>query len=129
MHLVRQFAAYEMLSKPMQYETFLPAIEGLKGPPMLRAGEQLTVPLVVSRLVVVNGMEAEHVMIQALASLLQVSIGVVYADGEAMPQVRSCFHSCSRFCSCFRSCFRSCFCSCTPCSLVLRTVQLMQKSV
>jgi hypothetical protein len=89
MHLIRQFAAYEMLSKHMQYETFLPAIEGLKRPPMHREGDDITVPLVVTRLVVVNGMEAEHVMIQALSSLLQVSIGVVYCDGEAWPQVRS----------------------------------------
>jgi hypothetical protein len=88
MHLIRQLAAYEMLSQSAQYETFLPAIEGLRRSPMLREDEVITVPLVVNRLVVVNGMEAEHVMIQALASLLQVSIGVVYADGEAAPQVR-----------------------------------------
>lgn len=87
MHLIRQLAAYEMLSKHKQYETFLPAIEGLRRSPMLREDEEITVPLVVSRLVVVNGMEAEHVMIQALSTLTQVSIGVVYCDGEALPQV------------------------------------------
>jgi hypothetical protein len=102
MHLIRQLTAFEMLAHEDKYQTFLPALEGLKRGPMLREGEELTVPLVVNRLVVVNGMEAEHVMMQALSTLLHLNLGIVYAVGNARPQVRTfmynlhncCFHVC-----------------------------------
>eukprot|EP00892_Ulva_mutabilis_P005539 jgi/Ulvmu1/3357/UM156_0014.1 len=85
MHLIRQLAAYEMLAHEDQYATFLPAIEG----PLRTVVpyEQLTVPLVVGRLVVADGVEAEHVMIQAIATLLGLCLAVVYADGQADPKV------------------------------------------
>lgn len=87
MHLIRQLAAYEMLAHEDQYATFLPAIEG----PLrtMVPEEHLTVPLVVGHLVVADGVEAEHVMIQAVATLLGLCLAVVYADGQANPKVRS----------------------------------------
>lgn len=85
MHLVRQLTAYEMLSHEEDYATFLPAIEGWWR--TLAPQEELSVPLVVGHLVVADGVDAEHVMIQAVATLLRMCLAVVYADGQANPQV------------------------------------------
>lgn len=85
MHLIRQLTAYEMLAHEDHYATFLPAIEG---PLRVTVPKQdLTVALVVGNLVVPDGVEAEHVMIQAVATLLGTCLAVVYADGLANPQV------------------------------------------
>lgn len=86
MHLIRQLTAYEMLAHEEDYATFLPAIEGWWRTSVPQ--ENLSVPLVVGHLVVVDGVEAEHVMIQAVSTLLGMCLAVVYADGQADPQVR-----------------------------------------
>lgn len=83
--LLRHLTAYEMLAHPEHYGTFLPALEGLARvpgptPPPLAA--------VVDALVLQEGVDAEHVMMQALSTALQLPLGVVYA--AAGTPVRVC---------------------------------------
>jgi hypothetical protein len=83
-HLFRNLTAYEMLTNFKRYETFLPALEGL---PRIPPHVPLSVETAVQYLVLKDGVDAEHLMIQALATLLLIPLAVVYASGDAPVRV------------------------------------------
>jgi hypothetical protein len=113
-HLARCLAAHEMLARRDAYERFLPGLEGLEaalavhpsshpspagnagdggdgGAQPAGAGVGAGVPTiegVVDALVLRDGVDAEHPMMQALAALLGVPLAVVYTGGAAKVRVR-----------------------------------------
>jgi hypothetical protein len=76
-----------MLSRADIYETFLPGLEGIR---RLPAAEEVTLDSVVHHLVLADGADAEHPMIQALSSLLRVPLAVVSASVDSAVRVRLC---------------------------------------
>ena len=85
--LLRHLAAYELLQRRETYERFLPGLEGLRRLPGGSA-EGASMEAVVEGLVLRDGVDAEHPMIQALSTLLRVPLAVLYASGDAPVRVR-----------------------------------------
>jgi hypothetical protein len=90
LHLLRRLTAYEMLKNADTYETFLPGLEGIRGLPAAEGG---TLNAAVHHLVLPEGADAEHPMIQALSSLLRAPLAVVSASVDS--NVRVCSACCS----------------------------------
>ena len=122
-HLFRTLTAFEMLTHAETYERFLPGLEGLatlraagnfdvhgqsadaessgedggggsgNGADSAREGAVPSMEAVVQALVLRDGVDAEHLMIQALATLLDLPLAVVYTGGAATVRVRSCAYA------------------------------------
>lgn len=102
--LLRALAACELLQRREVYERFLPGLEGLRRLPEGAEGMEA----VVSGLVLQDGVDAEHPMIQALSTLLRVPLAVVYASGDAPVRVRSSLYvACLPWTCSWRQCLAS----------------------
>jgi Peptidase C65 Otubain len=98
---VRYLTGLEMVTHPERYATFLPSLDEFRG----CDGAASTAALdgggsgvggadalcctarAVEQRVIAPGVDAEHVMIQALCTALDVALAVVYAVGEAPARV------------------------------------------
>lgn len=82
-----------MLCHAARYATFLPGLDTFRASGALGGGDADADERAVARAVVDSviapGVDADHVMIQALSTALRVPLGVVYAVGEAHAQVRA----------------------------------------
>ena len=101
-HLFRTLTAFEMLTHADAYDRFLPGLEGLaavrdssffaggNGDSDGGAGGDgvPSMETVAQALVLRDGVDAEHLMIQALATLLELPLAVVYTGGAATVRVR-----------------------------------------
>ena len=92
-HLFRCLAAHEMLTHKDAYDHFLPGLEGLQQSTKKSSFDDTEsgvpdVETVVNTLVLQEGVDAEHPMIQALAALLDVPLAVVYTSGVSVARVR-----------------------------------------
>ena len=114
-HLFRTLTAFEMLTHADTYDRFLPGLDGLaavrdssffaggngNGDSGGGAGGDgvPSMETVAQALVLRDGVDAEHLMIQALATLLELPLAVVYTGGAATVRVRLASVSRARACA------------------------------